>query len=359
MTPPPPPSTTKTWSYTNTGYPSALNCHTHPTPTAPPTPHHMLLRTRACALNPVDIQLMNLPLWSLPLPFPPFSNTRKPVGMDFAGEMLAVGGEVAGWEVGDKVMGLSMPFAGSGGACGELGVVDCRGSVLARVPERDDGTMKWSWGQAASLPLVWLTSRTCIEAVRASVEGGGGKVVVLGASSSTGMYTVLQAKRRGWTVLGTCSGRNAAFAKEMGADEVVDYTTESVYERVRDFAPDAIIDCVGGTECLGLAKRYVTIVGDKTTRSSVGGSLIYLWNPQMVLRWALGRAGVGVWYDCVNLQGKKDWLEEASGLEKEQVIVDSEWEFEQAREAFERLNTGRARGKVVLRVGEDLTFAMS
>jgi len=178
------------------------------------------------------------------------------------------------------------------------------------------------------------------------------RVVVLGGSSATGMYGVLLAKQRGWKVLSSCSGRNADFVKEMGAEVVVDYTQESVAERVKAWKPDAIIDCVGGTECLGIAKRYVTIVGDKTSRTTIGGSLLYLFWPRMVLRWAWGRYGWGEKYDCIVLDQKKEYLEEAcETLSPEKIVVDSTFAFEDAKKAFERLNTGRARGKVIIEIG--------
>ena len=149
----------------------------------------------------------------------------------------------------------------------------------------------------------------------------------------------------------------------MGADEIIDYTSpstslgpavpagSSVAERIGKYAPEAIIDCVGGTECIGLAKRYVTIVGDKTSRSSMGGQMIYLWNPQMVLRHFLGYLKVVNSYACVELEVKNELLESVLSLPKEKIVVDSEYKFGFAREAFERLNTGRTRGKVVVEVG--------
>lgn len=57
----------------------------------------------------------------------------------------------------------------------------------------------------------------------------------------------------------------------MGASNIIDYTTTSVPERVKAFAPNVIIDLVGGTDCLGIANRYVTVVGDKTDRLLPGG----------------------------------------------------------------------------------------
>jgi len=181
-------------------------------------------------------------------------------------------------------------------------------------------------------------------------------VVVLGGSSSAGIYSVVLAKRRGWKALTSCSGRNAEFVQSetVGADEVVDHTKESVPERVKAFQPDAIIDCVGGTECLGIARRYVTIVGDKTSRATMGGSLLYLVSPRMVLRWAWGRYGWGQErYDCIVLEQKRKYLEEAVevlGSKGEGIVVDSTWQFEDAAKAYERLDTGRARGKVVVEV---------
>lgn len=133
---------------------------------------------------------------------------------------------------------------------------------------------------------------------------------------------------------------------------MIDYNSSSVPDSVREFRPDAIIDCVGGTSCLGLAPQYVTIVGDKTSRASMGGNLIYWWNPQMALRTFLGRWGLGKRYECVNLEFKKEWLEEVKGLEKGKIAVDEVFGFEAVREAFERLNTGRTRGKVVVKVAE-------
>lgn len=342
--------TTEAWTYNHEGYPSSLRLTKLSIPKIPPSPHHIILRTSAAALNPVDIQLMNLPVWSLPLPLGHITTVRKGqmgLGEDFAGTVLAAGSAVKDVAPGDQVFGLSMTIAGSTGTLQQIAVIDTSKAAVVKKPAH------WSWAQAAALSLVWLTARTIIDAVEPAVtKGAGKKLVVLGGSSATGMYVVKQAQARGWNVLATCSERNADFVKSMGAQSIVDYTAQSVPNEVEKFAPDAIVDCVGGTECLALSKRYVTIVGDKTSRASMGGNLIYLWNPQMVLRWALGRIGLGVHYDCVNLQVRNDWLAETLTLEDKDIVVDSEFAMDKANEAFERLNTGRCRGKVVVNVAE-------
>ncbi|KAF2218844.1 hypothetical protein BDZ85DRAFT_64884, partial [Elsinoe ampelina] len=204
------------------------------------------------------------------------------------------------------------------------------------------------------LPLVFLTARTCITAITPYLPRTNPhpRVAILGGSSATGIYTIHLARKKSWTLLSTCSSRNTSFVRSLGADTVVDYTSSSssVPDALRAFDPDAIIDCVGGTQCLGLAPRYVTIVGDKTSRADMGGALTYLWNPRMVVRSLLGKVGLGPSYDCVNLEVKGRFLEEALGLDAEGIAVDSVFGFGEVREAFARLDTGRARGKVVVSV---------
>lgn len=222
--------------------------------------------------------------------------------------------------------------------------MDVNAAVISKKPS------SWTWAQAAALPLVWLTARTTIDAVESDITKNK-KLVVLGGSSGVGMYVVYLAAERGWDVLATCSGRNTEFVRGMGASKVVDYTTTSVTEEVKNFAPDAVIDCVGGTDCLYLTNRYVTIVGDKTSRLSMGGEKIYPFYPRMWIRNLMGRWGLSsLKYDCVNLKFRKDWMEQTFKLPNDNITIDSTWKFDQAKEAFERLNTGRARGKVVVTV---------
>jgi NADPH:quinone reductase-like Zn-dependent oxidoreductase len=327
----------KAWTYTSGGFPDALHLSTLAPDTAPLNPTELLIQAKAASLNPVDAQLMSLPLWRyLPNFLVP---SHKGVGEDFSGIVISAGSQ-SGFKTGSDVLGLA-PFLPSG-TLQEIIRLDVKKSVVVDKPA------DWAWEQAAALPLVWVTAQTTIDRVAPWVRNG--RVAVLGGSSSCGMYAVYIAKQRGWEVIASCSGRNADFVKGMGADEVVDYTTSSVAEGIKKFAPDAIIDMVGGTECLGIARRYVTVVGDKTNRMTMGGRNIYLWNPQMLLRALLGRVGIGGSYTCVNLEFRKAFLEEIKRLPKEKIVIDSTFEFDQVREAFERLNTGRTRGKVVVRI---------
>lgn len=288
---------------------------------------------------------MNVPFNSIP-----GLNGPKIPALDVSGVVLAAS-EESGFQKGDEIMGISLNFAGAGFLT-EVSHLDVRKACLIKKPSH------MTWAQAASLPLVWLTARTSIEKCVPFMKKSNpadNRLVVLGGSSSTGLYTVRIAHERGWTVLSTCSGRNVDFVKGLGADQVVDYTTgpTAVTDAVRQFKPDAIIDCVGGVDCIGLAPQYVTIVGDKTSRTAMGGSALYYTHPRMVLRWLMGYLGLGNSYECIMLDAKKSWLEEATKLRGEdQIIIDSTFEFDRAKEAYERLNTGRARGKVVVEIND-------
>ena len=153
---------------------------------------------------------------------------------------------------------------------------------------------------------MFLTAQTRIASVADYVEPTTTKrVAILGGSSACGIYTFLLAKKRGWKVLSTCSGRNADFVQDtLGADEVVDYTKQSVRDKVAKFKPHAVIDNVGGTEAIRLSKRYVTIVGDKTSRTSMGRPLTYYltFAPRQWARWTMGRLGLIESYDILVVQ---------------------------------------------------------
>ncbi|KAK8028940.1 hypothetical protein PG991_005996 [Apiospora marii] len=327
------------WTYTNGGYPAALQKTTIPPYKAPLKPEQLRVRVKAASLNPVDAQLMGNPLW----PYIPAAVIRanKGVGEDFSG-VVEEAGTSSGFKVGDEVFGVA-PFLPEG-TLQEVVQIDVKSSVV--LPKPAD----WSWEQAAAVPLVWVTAQTCIARAAAWVPIHGGKIAILGGSSSCGIYAAYIAKQRGWQVAATCSGKNADHVRSMGVDTVIDYTTTEVSEQVKAFAPDAILDFVGGVECLGLARRYVTVCGDKTSRLAIGGRVVYLWNPQMVLRALLGRAGLGPSYTCINLEVEYPNLEGVLRLPKEKIFIDNTFGFEEVKDAFDRMNSSRSRGKIIVRV---------
>ncbi|KAF3767096.1 hypothetical protein M406DRAFT_69262 [Cryphonectria parasitica EP155] len=325
----------KAWTYTHGGFPKALQQSELPSDVGQLKPSELRIRVKAASINPVDTQMMGFSFWTY---LPTFIvRSHKGVAEDFSG-VVEDAGKDAGFQAGDEVLGLA-PFI-PGGVLQDQIRIDTKTSLVVSKPSA------WSWAEAAALPLVWLTAHTTVAEIEPYVKNG--KVAVLGGSSSSGLYATYLAKQHGWTVMASCSGPKAELVRSMGASDTVDYTATSVSARLKEFAPDAIMDFVGGTECLGIAKRYVTVVGDKTNRMAMSGRAIYLWNPQMLVRALLGRAGLGRSYTCVNLAVKHSFLEDLVRLPRDKVIIDSTFTFLQVVEAFERLNTGRTRGKVVI-----------
>jgi reticulon-4-interacting protein 1, mitochondrial len=235
--------------------------------------------------------MMNLPNWRLP-----GSGYPKTCVCDFAGTVMA--GGRTGFNQGDEIFGLTLkPMEKGGGGLSELAQFNMANTVAVRKPK------EWSHEKAAAISLVWLTAKSCIAQVERYVEDTTTKrVAVLGGSSAVGIYTIMLAKQRGWKVVTTSSDKNKDFVTDtLKADQHVDYTKQDVRSTVGKFAPDAVIDCVGGTECIGLSssKRYITIVGDKTGRTSMGGPYTY-YDPFAPLRaatqwvrWFRGQYGLG------------------------------------------------------------------
>lgn len=154
---------------------------------------------------------MNLPIW--PLLFPPLCGPKNPYA-DISGTVLGADAATS-LKPDDDVFGITMnPF--TGGTLCEVAHLSIASTTVIKKPE------EWSHVQAGSLPLVWLTARTCIACVEPHVKDMPGKrLVVLGGSSATGMSTIFMAKAP-WKALSSCSGQNADFVTNtMGADEVL------------------------------------------------------------------------------------------------------------------------------------------
>lgn len=337
-----------------------------------PAHGEIVIRVYATALNPVDVQLAGVTgLYRAVLGWMVGKSevpTGKVPGADVSGVVVAVGEGVEKWKVGDEIFGLCFAeFLSGKGTNQEYATVSATSPLIPK-PENV------SHVEAASLPLVFLTSYAAL-VLRGGLDRSpdanrskGEKVLILGASGGTGIIGVQVAKQLGAHVVGVCSGKNADFVKQYGADEVIDYTTQDVTALALSNGPYKIIyDCVGGTSLIphlatlfspgsstpaSTPGTYITIVGDKTSRTLMGGNITYLTNPQMLLRTVLGQIGLGPRYFCINLTtGEEEmgallrWTAEG----RIKPVIDGEaWGREHVGEAYGRLESGRARGKVVV-----------
>lgn len=209
-----------------TGGPEMLRYDEVPTPE--PAPDQVRVKVAAVGLNYIDTYHRS-GLYKLPLPFIP--------GGEFAGTVDAVGADVQGWAVGDRVATAS----GSGGYA-EYALAPA--AKLVRVPEGVDLQL------AAAVLLQGFTAHYLVTSTYPLKAGES--CLVHAAAGGVGLLLVQMAKRIGAAVYGTVStAEKAALAREAGADEAILYTEESFAQRVRELTGgrgvDVVYDSVGAS----------------------------------------------------------------------------------------------------------------
>lgn len=183
-------------------------------PTPKVIPGHVVIRVRAASFNYHDVfTVKGMPGIKVPMPVV--------IGLDLAGVVAELDSEVAGWEVGDRV--LVNPINQAKGLMGEMldgGMAEyclVAADQLIRIP----GGVTFE--QAAALPVAYGTAHRMI--VTHDTIKAGDKVLVLGASGGVGTGCVLLAKQRGAHVV-ACAGSEEKRLRmlEIGANEAIDYT---------------------------------------------------------------------------------------------------------------------------------------
>jgi NADPH:quinone reductase-like Zn-dependent oxidoreductase len=190
------------------------------------------VKVSAASVNPVDWKIRRGELRDMmPLHLPVI------LGRDVAGEVVAVGEDVTGFQVGDRVMGLVEH--------GYAELVVAAVEAFAKVPNEVE------LAQAAALPLVGLTGLQLIdEAVQIRA---GERVLVTGALGSVGRVAVFAAKRRGAQIVAGVRRRQRQEAEQLDVDEVVALDDPEELQRLKPV--DAIADTINGKAMAALLDR--------------------------------------------------------------------------------------------------------
>ena len=156
------------------------------------------------------------------------------LGYELSGEVAAVGPSVTRFEEGDQVYGTTTGLRA--GAYAEYVCLPQQWNrgVVAKKPEQI------THSQAAAVPVGGMTALHILNRAKVTV---GQRVLVYGASGSVGTYAVQLAKARGASVTGVCGTAHVDMVRSIGADEVVDYTTEGL--TAADGRYDVVFDAVG------------------------------------------------------------------------------------------------------------------
>lgn len=284
-----------------------------------PATGEVLVRVHAAAVNPVDWKVRAGHLRG-------FLNYSLPLipGWDLSGVVEATGAGVTDWKQGDAV--YARPDLRRNGAYAEY--IAVRASELGHKPRSIDHV------QASAIPLA------CLTAWQALFDAGGLKagqrVLIHAAAGGVGTFAVQLAKWKGAHVVGTASERNHAFLRELGADEVIDYTKTNFEEVVRDV--DVVLDTLAGQT---RDRSWNVMKKDGILVSILGQP-----SPDDAAQHGVRAAGVFVEPNQAQL-GEIAKLVDSGKL---RPIIETVLPLAQAARAHEMNQTLHTRGKIVLQV---------
>jgi alcohol dehydrogenase len=334
----------KAFAFDSYGGPDVASLRDVPDPE--PREREMIVRVRAVGLNPVDFKtregkLKIIRKYEMP----------QIMGNELSGVVEKLGPGVTKWKVGDRVFARVDKNV--------LGAL----AELARVHEDHAASPPKSvdLDTAAAIPLAALTA---LQALRDELGvKRGDKVFIPGGAGGVGTFAIQIAKHLGAQVATTASSRGEALVKRLGADVVVDYTKARFEDELADY--DCAFDLLGG-ESLARTFRVVkkggqvlTVAGlpePQTARKDLergaGLAALFFFASLGIRARGWGR-GVSYRYLFMHPDGKE--LAELAALvdeKKVEVIVDKTFPFAETKDAFAYLEAGRAKGKVVVRVGD-------
>lgn len=306
-----------------------------------PDPDDVLVEVEAAGLNQLDSKIRDGA-------FKPILPYKVPLvlGHDLAGRVVKVGAKVRRFKPGDAV--YARPRDGRIGAFAER--IAVKEADLALKPAN------LSMTEAASIPLVGLTAwQVLVE--RAQIAPGQ-KVLIHAGSGGVGTFAIQLAKHLGVTVATTASAANAALVKELGADIVIDYRSQKFEEELSGY--DLVLNSLDAKtlekslKVLKPGGKLISISGPPDPAFARGQGL----NLVLRLLLRLMSAGIrrkakraGIDYSFLFMRADGEQLSLITKLIEDGTIrpvVDRTFPFEELNDAFAYIETGRARGKVVV-----------
>jgi len=305
----------------------------------------VLVRIHATAVNLLDSKVRDGE-FKLFLPYrPPFV-----LGHDVAGTVVTTGPKVRRFKVGDEV--YARPRDHRVGTFAEF--IGVNEADVALKPKN------LNMAEAASIPLVGLT------AWQALIEVGkvkpGQKVFIQTGSGGVGTFAIQLAKHLGATVATTTSANNAKLVRSLGADVVIDYKTQD-FEKVLS-GYDLVLnsqDSKALEKSLGVLKpggQLISISGppDPTFAKELGLNVFLKLVVRLLSRGVRKKAkGLGIRYSFLFMRAQGQQLSEITSLIESGVIrpvVDKVFPFEKTGDALAYVETGHAKGKVVITVAD-------
>ncbi len=303
--------------------------HVQDVPTPKPIKNEVQIKIAYTSVNPVDWKIREGYLRDiLPHAFPLIP------GWDAAGLVSAVGPDVEDFKVGDEVYAYCRKPTVQWGTYAEY---ICLAEEFVSIKPQ-----KLSLAESAAIPLVALTAWQALFDFADLMSGQS--ILIHAGAGGVGSLAIQFAKYAGAQVVTTASAANHAYVHDLGADDVIDYQTEDVYERVKKDSPDGmdmVFDCAGGA---ALKSGYDLV--------RPGGYLASIVEP--VNKELADEKGIHVASIFVRPSGRE--LEEiARLLDRGEVRVPhiEVMSLKDAVSAQEKSRLGHKRGKIVLKISDE------
>ncbi|HBG74137.1 MAG TPA: alcohol dehydrogenase [Anaerolineae bacterium] len=315
--------------YYKYGSPDVLKLEEVEKPT--PKDDEVLVKIHAASVNAYDWHFLTADIFLIRLMAGGLLRPKNPrLGGDIAGRVEAVGKNVQQFRPGDEVFG----GIGHGGF-----------AEYAAAPERRLALKptNLSFEAAAAVPVAALTAlqglRDC-----GKIQAGQ-KVLINGAAGGVGTFAVQIAKAFGAEVTAVCSTRNVEQARMLGADQVIDYTKENFTQSGRQYD---LIFAANGYHSLAAYKRALT---PKGMYVMAGGKPAQLFEGMLLANWLSEKDGRKLGGVAAKID-QKDLLTLKELLEAGKVVptIDKRYPLNEVPEALRYLDTGHARGKIVISV---------
>jgi NADPH:quinone reductase-like Zn-dependent oxidoreductase len=299
----------------------------------------VLVRIRATSVNTPDwITVTGVP-YVLRLRFG-LRRPKTPVrGTDLAGIVEVAGTKVTDLQPGDEVFGSGWAEGlATTGTFAEYTVVPAS-QVIRKPPEV-------SFDEAAASVMSGLTALAAVRDV--GKVGPGTRILINGASGGVGTFAVQMAKKLGAEVTGVCSTRNVELVRSLGADHVIDYTTEDFTRGERRY--DVILDNVLN-HSPAKTKRALAPDGILIPNSVGNAGGLFADLPKMALAFLIGRGSTNVQF-C-SMEPNHEHLAALATLiasDDVKVVIDKVYPLDAAASAVSHMYAHHARGNVVIEV---------
>jgi len=307
--------------------------------------NQILIRTYSSSFNPIDHMIVKGDYKAMgKVSFP------AGIGRDVSGIVEEVGKNVRKFKIGDKVYSrINESFVGT-----------MAEYVLSNVKDTALIPSNLSFDESASIPLVGLTTYQAL--VDIAKLSKGENVLIHAGSGGIGTFAIQLAKHLGANVTTTTSTKNISFVKELGADKVIDYTSQNYLDEGAAF--DVVYDTLGGNHTMDSFKvlkdggRVVSIKGtvDSITAKQLGLNkliqMIIAFQARKVFKAA---SKMNASYRFLYMSPNGEQLKKIAKLYESgaiKPIIDKTYKFSESIQALEYLSKGHAKGKVVVKIRE-------